>query len=144
MGFIGVPLSIIFFLLMTIAALTSSISMLEVPVSYAVDNHRRNRKTSTWLIGGFFWMISVTIIFNFDLLFELVIDITTKYSQPLLGLIFCIFIGWVMNRNDILGELEKGFPGAKYSLFFKLWKFFVKVITPLLILSVFIHSIIYG
>ncbi|CAN5559956.1 sodium-dependent transporter [soil metagenome] len=144
MGTIGIPVGIVFFLLMTIAALTSSISMLEVPVSYAVDNLQAPRRISTWLIGAGFWLVSVLIILNFELLFDLIIDITTKYSQPILGLIFCIFIGWVMNRNEILMELKKGFPDAEHSLFFKVWKFFVKVITPLLILSVFIHSLIYG
>jgi NSS family neurotransmitter:Na+ symporter len=142
MGTIGIPLSIIFFLLMSIAALTSSISMLEVPVSYAVDNLNKNRKHATWIIGAGFWLISVLIIFNFEALFDLVIDITTKYSQPLIGLLFCIFIGWVMSRNEILKELEKGFPNARYSLFFKVWRFFVKIITPLLILGVFIHSLL--
>jgi NSS family neurotransmitter:Na+ symporter len=144
MGSVGIPVSIVFFLLMTIAALTSSISMLEVPVSYAVDNLQAGRKKSTWILGAGFWLVSVLIIFNFDLLFDLVIDITTKYSQPILGLIFCIFIGWIMNRNEIIKELQKGFPDAEYSLFFKIWRFFVKVITPLLILSVFIHSIFYS
>lgn len=142
MGIMGMPLSIIFFLLMSIAALTSSISMLEVPVSFAVDNLDKNRNIATWVIGAGFWLISVIIILNFDRLFDFIIDFTTKFSQPLLGLIFCIFIGWVMNRNEILKELEKGFPDARYSMFFKIWRFFVKVITPLLILGVFIHSLV--
>ncbi|MDQ3394747.1 MAG: sodium-dependent transporter [Bacteroidota bacterium] len=142
MGIIGIPLSIVFFLLMSIAALTSSISMLEVPVSYVVDNLQKERRFATWIIGIGFWLISVLIIFNFDALFDLTINVTTKYSQPLIGLLFCVFIGWVMSRNEILNELEKGFPDARYSLFFKVWWFFVRIITPLLILGVFIHSIL--
>lgn len=142
MGFIGIPLGMIFFLLMTIAALTSSISMLEVPVSYAVDNLNVKRRKATWITGIVFWLISVLIIFNFNYLFEKIVDLTTKYSQPLIGLAFCIFIGWVMNRNQILEELEKGFPEAGSSYFFKMWRFFVKVVTPLLIIAVFIRSII--
>ena len=50
MGPIGLLVALAFFLLMTIASLTSSISMLEVPVAYAVENHQveRRKATSSW------------------------------------------------------------------------------------------------
>ena len=96
-----------FFLLMSIASLTSSISMLEVPVSYVVENRNLSRHKAVWLIAGVIFAISVVIILNFATLFGLVIALTTRYSQPLLGLMLCIFAGWVWRRNDILQELKK-------------------------------------
>src|SRR5690606_14269732 len=96
MGPIGIIVSVAFFFLMIIAALTSTISMLEVPVAYAVDNRRINRTTASIWIGVFFWVISMIIALNFDLLFGFVVSLTTEYIQPFLGLVICIFVGWVM------------------------------------------------
>ena len=141
MGPVGIPASLVFFVLMSIAALTSSISMLEVPVSYAVDTRNLQRKRSTWTIGGVFWIISIILVINFDTLFGFVVSFTTQYSQPLLGLIICIFIGWVMNRNTILQELKEGSPTVADSIFMKVWPVFVKVISPLLIILVFLQSL---
>ena len=141
MGPVGIPAALIFFVLMSIAALTSSISMLEVPVSYAVDTRDWQRKTSTWLIGGLFWIISIVLVINFDTLFGFVVSFTTQYSQPLLGLVICIFIGWVMNRDTILRELQKGSPNVGDSIFMIVWPIFVRVISPLLIALVFLQSL---
>ena len=141
MGPVGIPAALIFFVLMSIAALTSSISMLEVPVSYAVDTRDWQRKTSTWLIGGLFWIISIALVINFDTLFGFVVSFTTQYSQPLLGLVICIFIGWVMNRDTILRELQKGSPNVGNSIFMIVWPIFVRVISPLLIALVFLQSL---
>ena len=141
MGPVGIPVALVFFVLMSIAALTSSISMLEVPVSYAVDTRNLQRQRSTWVIGSVFWIISIILVANFETLFGMVVSFTTQYSQPLLGLIICIFIGWVMNRNSILEELKKGSPTVADSIFMKVWPVFVKVISPLLIILVFLQSL---
>ena len=140
MGSMGTIVSFVFFFLMLIAALTSSIAMLEVPVAYAVDNQNMSRKKASLLIGILFWMVSMIIVFNFNALFNLIVTVTTQYSQPLLGLFICIFVGWVVNRNTIIEELKQGNPGIENSLFIKIWPFFVKVISPLLILLVFLQS----
>ena len=71
MGTIGIGVSLAFFLLMTIASLTSSISMLEVPVSYAIEYHGINRKRAAAGIGTIVTFISLVIVLNFDPLFKL-------------------------------------------------------------------------
>ncbi|MTI29660.1 sodium-dependent transporter, partial [Xanthovirga aplysinae] len=134
MGVWGVPVAVIFFVLMTIAALTSAMSMLENSVSYAVDSGKMPRKKATWAIGLGILLISLLIIFNFDLLFNFVVTLVTVYSLPILAIFFCIFIGWVMNRNEVLNEIRKGHPEVEKSFFFKFWPIFVKIVTPLLIL----------
>lgn len=141
MGLLGTVLSLVFFVLMTIAALTSSISMLEVPVAYVSESHRMSRQSAAWLVGLSVLLISVVIVFNFDLLFELIIDLTTKYSEPLIGILFCIFAGWVWQRDQLLGELRQGMNDAENSLFWKIWPHYVRIVCPLIILSVFIRSL---
>ncbi len=136
MGPIGIGLSIIFFFLMVIAALTSTISMLEVPVAYAVDNRGMNRSKASIMIGVIFWIVSMTIALNFDLLFALVVKVTTEFIQPLLGLFICLFVGWVMNRNTLIQEIKQGNPEIENSLFMKIWPLFIRFVSPVLILII--------
>jgi NSS family neurotransmitter:Na+ symporter len=142
MGAAGVYVSFAFFMLMVIAALTSSISMLEVPVAYAVENHGMQRTLATWLIGGVIALVSVVIILNFATLFGLVVSMTTRYSQPLLGLMLCVFTGWIWHRNGVLEELRAGFEDAEHSWFWKIWPAYVRYICPTAILMVFLQQIL--
>lgn len=136
MGPIGIGLSIVFFFLMVIAALTSTISMLEVPVSYAVDNRNIDRSKASIMIGVIFWVVSMIIALNFDLLFNFVVSATTQFIQPLLGLFICLFVGWVMNRNTLLEEIKQGNPEVANSLFMKIWPLFIRYVSPILILII--------
>jgi neurotransmitter:Na+ symporter, NSS family len=141
MGLVGLFVSLAFFLLMSIASLTSSISMLEVPVSYVVESKGVSRHKAVWLIAGIILTASIIIIFNFSTLFGFVIALTTRYSQPLLGLMLCIFAGWVWKRNEILQELKKGDELAEQRLFWRIWPWYVKFVCPLVILLMFYRSL---
>lgn len=137
MGSIGVLVAFAFFALMTIASLTSSISMLEVPVAYGVEHHGIDRPKAAIVIGAVITVISLIIVFNFDPLFDLVVTYTTEVSQPLLGFAFCIFVAWIWRRNDILEEIKQGSPDVESGLFWKIWPFYVKFICPIAILVVY-------
>lgn len=137
MGSIGVLVAFAFFALMTIASLTSSISMLEVPVAYGVEHHGIDRPKAAIVIGAVITLISLIIVFNFDPLFDLVVTYTTEVSQPLLGFAFCIFVAWIWRRNDILEEIKQGSPDVESGLFWKIWPFYVKFICPVAILVVY-------
>ena len=137
MGATGLLVGFAFFVLMSIAAATSSISMLEVPVSYAVETHQIDRNKATWLVGLVLFGISALICFNFEWLFGFVISMTTERAQPLLSMVVCIFAGWVFHRNSILAELKSGCPDVEQGLFWKIWPIYVKCFCPALILLTF-------
>ncbi|MFK7864732.1 MAG: sodium-dependent transporter [Pseudohongiellaceae bacterium] len=137
MGYVGIFVALAFFALMTIASVTSSISMLEVPVAYSVEQHGVSRKTSAVILGSLITLISLVIVFNFDPLFDLVVTYTTEVSQPILGLAFCVFAGWIWNRNEILQEIKQGSPDVQNSLFWKIWPVYIKFVCPLAILIVY-------
>ena len=141
MGGTGLLVALAFFVLMSIAAVTSSISMLEVPVSYAVEAHRVSRHRATWLIGLLVFAVSATICANFDALFGLVITLTTERAQPLLSMMLCIFAGWIFYRNSILNELKNGSPEVEHSLFWKIWPLYVRLFCPALILLTFAQGL---
>ena len=137
MGATGVFVGLAFFVLMSIAAVTSSISMLEVPVSYAVEAHQINRRKATGFIGLLVFAVSATICFNFESLFGFVITLTTERAQPLLSLMLCLFAGWIFYRNSILEELKRGSPDVEQGLFWSIWPLYVKLFCPALILLTF-------
>ena len=133
MGWAGLWVGFGFFVLMSIAAVTSSISMLEVPVSYAVENHQFSRKIATLRVSSLIFAISVAICINFDIAFSAIISLTTEWAQPLISLLICLFAGWVFYRNSLLNELKQGNPEIEHALFWKLWPVYVKLICPALI-----------
>lgn len=141
MGSIGVFVAFVFFALMMIAALTSSISMLEVPVAYVVESKNVGRKRAVWLIAFSIFAVSTIIAMNMGTLFGLVIDLTTKYSQPLLGLALCIFAGWVWKRDQILEELRQGDENIESGLFWKIWPGYVRFVCPVVIIVMFYRTI---
>lgn len=140
MGAIGGLVAVAFFALMTIASLTSSISMLEVPVSFLVERREVRRPVAAIVIGGVIALISLLIVANFGVLFDLVVSLTTEMSQPLLGLFFCVFAGWIWNRSTILEEIRLGSPAAERGLFWKIWPFYVRFVCPLAILVVYLQQ----
>jgi NSS family neurotransmitter:Na+ symporter len=137
MGVAGIFVAMAFFVLMTIASLTSSISMLEVPVAYAVEHHGIERHRASLSIAAIITVISLLIVFNFDPLFDLVVTYTTEFSQPMLALFFCVFVAWIWSRNEVLEELKKGCPEVESGLFWKIWPFYVKFVCPVAILLVY-------
>ncbi len=141
MGAIGLFVAFAFFVLMSIAALTSSISMLEGPVSYAVERHDMKREKATTVIGLIILAISVLIVFNLSFMLDLVATISTQYGQPIIAMLCCVFVGWIWNRNDILTEIKLGNDDVENSLFWKIWPWYTKFVCPTAIAVVFIHSL---
>jgi len=141
MGGMGLVAAFIFFVLMTVAALTSSISMLETPVSYAVESHNMSRNNASMVIGIVIFLVSVGIISNIDVMLGLVISTATQYGQPIIAMLTCVFVGWIWNRNEILKELSLGNEEVENSVFWKIWPWYIKIICPAAIAMVFIHSL---
>jgi len=141
MGDSGILVSAIFFSLMTIAALTSSISMLEVPVAYLVERWKLSRPSAVVLMTFVIGMLSTCLVFNFDRLFGFIIALTTEYSQPLLGMVVCLFMGWLWRRHHILEELKSGSEQIESSLFWAIWPWYVKFVCPVIILIMFFNSV---
>ncbi|MDP2571113.1 sodium-dependent transporter [Vibrio penaeicida] len=136
LGLLGQLFAIIFFLLLTIAALTSSISMLECPVALVSERLESKRSTTSWILGGLIALFSVVIVFNFGELFGLVAMVATQYLQPTAALMFCLFGGWVWNRHSKIKELELGNPDFQLGWFGKVWPAYVKFVCPVLVATV--------
>ena len=137
----GTVLALAFFGLMSIAALTSSISMLEVPVSFLVERFQWGRLQAALVATVIISVMSTAIVANFDALFGLVITISTRYSQPLLGLALCLYAGWVWRRDLLLKELAKNEPLIEPALFMKWWPWYVRFVCPTIVVVILVRTI---
>lgn len=145
-GIIGMLLGVTFFILLGLAALTSSISLLEVPVSYVIDEHKVKRKKAAWLIGGIVGLLGVVISFELGLI-DIFVFIFNEIGLPLGGLMICIFLGYFWKTENAILEMKDGYEDVESSKFNPLWSFFVKYICPVLIALVLISMVwdlIYG
>ena len=141
MGGVGIVVAFAFFALMSIAALTSSISMLEVPVSLMIEETSASRQRATLLAGGAIFLFSTVILLNFSSLFGAVVNFTTVYSEPLVAVMLCVFVGWIWHRDSLLQELKAGHKDIEAGWFWKIWPGYVRFFCPLLILMAFAQSV---
>jgi NSS family neurotransmitter:Na+ symporter len=139
-GLIGLVFGASFFLLLSIAALTSSISLLEVPVSYAIDEFGIRRKNAVLAIGSGVLVLSMIISFYLGLI-DLIDFTFSVIGLPLGGLLICIFLGYVWKTENALDELKHGYETVKDTFFAKAWSVSVKYICPLIILIILIQTI---
>lgn len=136
MGQAGLWVGLTFFALMVIAAITSSISMLEAPVNALVEETGQSRSQMVWVVGATIGLISAIIIYNFSSLFGAVVTFTTVYMQPLLALVFGLLLTWILRQHFLLKALQEGAPEIDKTWFWKIWPWYVKFICPILILLV--------
>lgn len=132
-GAVGLILGVTFFLLLSIAALTSTISLLEVPVSYVIDEFEVKRKKAAWGVGLFILSISIAVSF-FPVLIGVFDNIFNNIGLPIGGFLICVFVGYVWKTENAINEMEYGFAGIKQTLFSKVWPIFIKYICPAAIL----------
>ena len=137
---IGLFFGVTFFILLSMAALTSTISLLEVPVAYAIDEHHIPRKKAALIIGGGILFISFLISFDIKWIDVLSI-IFNNIGLPLGGLLICLFLGYIWKTENALLEMKDGYIIIEDSLFGKIWPYFVKYISPLLIGVVFYNAV---
>ncbi|MGB5286870.1 MAG: sodium-dependent transporter [Ignavibacteriaceae bacterium] len=149
----GYFFSILFFISLTIAALTSSISLLEVVVSFFVDELKWKRHTAAVVISAFIFTLGIPSALSFNLFsdikifgfdfFGLVDFIASNILLPLGGLFIAVFVAWVWGYERAIPNLRKGAEKFfdNYSLMSSAWKIFLKYFSPVLIFLVFLYSI---
>jgi len=135
MGNIGLIVATGFFSLLSIAALTSTISSTEVPVAYLVEEKAMTRKKATWLISAIVLTASMTLIAFFDVLFGLVIQVLTTIIQPLSCLFYFLVVGWIWNRGNKLTDKSR----LAEDKWLWIWGNYLRFVCPILLTIVFIH-----
>lgn len=137
MGSIGLIVSCGFFSLLSIAALTSTISSTEVPVSYLVEDKAMSRSKATWLISAIVLTASMLLVAFFDALFGLVIMVLTTILQPLMCLFYFIVIGWIWKRGNKL-NVKAQTENNKWLVVFANY---LRYVCPVLLIVVFVNIV---
>jgi neurotransmitter:Na+ symporter, NSS family len=135
----------LFFILLTFAAWTSSIGLIEPAVAWSVETRGRSRAISATLIGLLIWALGFLTILSFNelenfkvlgrTLFENLDHLSSNILLPLGGLFIIIFAGWVMAKNSTAEELDIG-TGTLYAS----WRFLARWVAPAAVLLVFLHA----
>lgn len=133
---LGLFFGLTFFILLGMAALTSTISLLEVPVSYMIDDWGWSRKKAAWAVGGVVAVFSTVISYDINWIDRLGL-LFNDIGLPFGGLMICLFLGWFWRSENALLEIKDGYEGLDSSKFRTLWPIFIKYICPILIAIVF-------
>jgi NSS family neurotransmitter:Na+ symporter len=141
----GTFFATIFFLLLTFAAWTSALGLVEPAVAWCVEHLQKSRAQAAVLVGGTIWILGFATVFSFNLLadftffrgtlFDNIDHITSNIMLPLSGVLISVFAAWVMCRNSSSEEL--GGAGSLY----KVWRFLARYVAPVAILFVFAKAI---
>jgi len=149
---VGYCISLLFFVLLSLAALTSLMSLHEVSTAFIHEEMRMSRKraalvvtVSTAIIGAFCSLsmgaVDGLVIFGKSL-FDWFDFITGQIFLPIVGFLTCIFIGWFVPHHIVRDEFTNhgSLKSAGYLRLFHLFLFLVKYICPLAILLIFLHQ----
>ncbi len=149
----GQIIAILFFVTLFIAAVTSSISLLEVPVSYLMDKHRLSRKSALILSSSLVLCFAVLCALSFGLLkgvtvfgfsiFDGFDKLSANVLMPITGLAVVLYAGWMMKKKDFIDEITSGHTIKYKSLLLKYVYVSVKYIAPIVILLIMLMGIFY-
>ena len=141
----GTIIGTLFFLLITFAALTSSISLLEPTVEFLEERTSMNRTVSTIVASTVIWLLGIAALLSFNLwsdftimgngIFDALDKVTSKFLLPLTGLAGIIFFAWKMDQRTIQQEL--GLSNGAWQI----WQVIAKFVAPIAIVVVFIATL---
>ena len=147
----------LFFLLVFFAAITSLVSILEVPNAALMDERNLERKTSLIVLGAAMLVLSIVSITSFGMLdfftgfvsyagqtksfFDVLVDVFYDTILPFNGFLICIFVIYRWKKQNFNAELDHGEPSYKGSFFEKYVDFSVGTFIPLILLLIFINTV---
>lgn len=146
---LAITLSIMFYVLLAVAALTSTISLHEVVTAYLYEEFKMTRKkaacivTTSCIVLGVFCSLSLGIGKEYTLfgmtLFDLFDYVTAKLMMPIGGFLIAIFTGWYLDKKIVWEEITN--QGKLKPIVFKTLVFLLKYFSPIAILLIFIHEL---
>lgn len=141
--------SLVFFVLLGLAALTSTISLHEVATAYVHEEHNMSRKKAAWFVSagvmilGIFSSLSMGVLKEYTIFgltfFDFLDYVTAKIMLPLGGMMICIFVGMRVDKKILKQELTN--KGTVPFHFFNTYSFFMKYIAPIAIGLIFINEL---
>lgn len=141
----GWLVGVAFFALLSFAAITSAISLLEPVVEFVEERTPLNRAMSALVSGGAAWALGLLALLSFNVLseflifgfnfFDLLDQLTSKFMLPLTGLGGILFVAWHLDKESVRQELNLDIYD------FSLWNLLTRYLAPIAVLIVFFTNL---
>jgi len=147
----GTLLGPLFYVLVALAALTSTMSLLEVVTSYVIDEHDIERSRATMMCGGAVFLFTIFAALSFSNVpflstlsvfegktgwFETADHFVSNWMLPTGGFAITIAAGWFMTREQTESELADSTAPAWFN--YAAWRFFIRFVAPLAVGAIII------
>lgn len=143
---VGQLIGVLFFVLLTFAAITSAISLIEPAVAFLIERLKQTRLMAASLVGMIAWTVGLGSAFSFniwsaykfaDMTFLGFLDhLTNNIMLPLGGALIAIFCGWVLSQETCREQLRMSKEWQ-----YQTWLFLVRVFAPAAVILVMFASI---
>ena len=145
-------IAILFFVALLVAALTSSISMIEVAVAYLVEEKKLSRIGACSALFALCWTVGAMCSLSFGPLSDFTIggrtifdffdNLSSNILMTLGSLLTVIFVGWRLKKTDVYDEFTNGGSlSTNVKVFGVLW-FLIRYICPLAIIFIFVYGLV--
>ena len=148
----GGVVAILFFLALLVAALTSSISMLEVAVAYLVEEKKFSRLWACVVLFAVCWVVGAICSLSFGPLSDIKIDggnifdffdnLSSNILMTLGSLLTVLFVGWRLKKADVYDEFTNGGTLSRNAKLFGVLWFLIRYVCPLAIAAIFISGLL--
>ncbi len=153
MGFAGRIIGPAFFIMVAFAALTSSVSIMEAIVGACMETFKSSRKKISVIIAILSAVAAVVVCLGYNVLsfgitlptgatgqnlLDVLDYVSNSLLMPIISLLTCIIIGWVVKPKWVIDEVESS--GAKFGRK-KLYTVMIKYVAPALMVLLFLQSI---
>lgn len=141
----GSAIGTAFFVLLSFAALTSAISLIEPVVEFVEERSPLGRIAATLFVGLTSWLLGIAALLSFNLwqdvklaglnVFDLLDHVTSTFLLPLTGFGAVLFAAWCLDRDSVRAELGLG------QISFGVWQLLTRYLTPAAVLVIFVASL---
>ena len=149
---LGGLVSILFFLALIVAALTSSISLFEVGVAYLMEEKHVSRKKACVIIFVLTWALGVLCSLSFgplsdlklfgNTLFDFFDKLSANYLMPSGAFLIVLFVGWRMKKSDVREEFTNRETLSGNARIFPVVYFLIKYMAPVAIVVIFLTNLL--
>jgi neurotransmitter:Na+ symporter, NSS family len=138
---------VVFFVLVTFAAITSAISLVEPAVAWVVEKMNTSRVVGAVAVGGLAWLVGLGSAFSTNIwadvkivgdmnFFDTMDYVSNNIMLPLGGVFIALFAGWILDKKILEDQMSRD------TAFYPLWRFLTRFIAPAAVSLVFILTFV--
>lgn len=148
----GGVVAILFFVALLVAALTSSISMLEVAVAYLVEEKKFTRIKACIVLFVICWVVGALCSLSFGPLsrikiaggnlFDFFDNLSSNILMTLGSLLTVLFVGWRLKKTDVYDEFTNGETLSRNARIFGVLWFLIRYVCPIAVIAIFVSGLL--